>query len=379
MDHVEVNVVTLPLERWIRDYYRPAEFADACRMCPNFGKVWSCPILPNPVPQMLQPFSRVHLIGVKVVYKKETIEKTDTAAKADAVRVRTYDKVKRILLESMLELEKEIPGSWSIAAGECKICKKCARQDGLPCRHPDKMRFSFSGFGFDLVRIAHDLFGYELLWNPNGLPEYTVAFGALLDRENLEFRQQYRVELQKPWALLQEELLGVLQQLGCGVDSSGEQNLEKVYFDTPDGSVKQENSCLSLEQDGRTLSLVWKGRGETDQPGLFRPRSDSMHPAESRPGDTAAFIRRHLQYASLLPSVSEESLERRVELTDRAAGGGYRLIFRSTRYRDMPEGKEGWRYSLELVSTSGSGRRIRQLGGCLCSRFPELLPAESLC
>ena len=215
MDHAEVNVATLPVKEWLERYCVPEKFALACQGCPDYGRVWSCPPELPPASELFAPFERVHLIGMKVVYKKETREAATSPEKTDRLRAATYGKAKRVLLESLLELEKSIPGSWSIAAGRCELCRRCAREDGLPCRMPERLRYSFSGFGFDLTRMASEALGLELLWSPQGLPAYNVAVAALLERGHAG--QRYLVDSRRPWQLFQDEVAGVLRQMGCTV------------------------------------------------------------------------------------------------------------------------------------------------------------------
>lgn len=217
MERAEVNVVTLPVGQWMEQYYRPEEFIESCKACPNYGRVWSCPPIAQPMAELVKPFSQVHLICVKVVYSEKTRAEAMVKEKVNGIRAATYGKAKRILLETLLELEKVIPGSWCIAAGECELCDSCSRVKGVPCCMPQRMRYSFSGLGFDLTRMANEVFGVKLLWQPEGLPEYNVAIAALLDRQGNRLGQKYNVEMRKPWQLLQEEVLGVLRQLGCEV------------------------------------------------------------------------------------------------------------------------------------------------------------------
>lgn len=221
MYHTEVKVVTLPVHRWLEQYCRPEIFSESCRACPNYGRVWSCPPLPQSAAELIKPFSCVHIIGVKVIYDRQLRQQAIGSGCADEIRAQTYGKVKRALLESLLALETVIPGSWSIAAGECEQCKTCCRSRGVPCCKPERMRYSFSGLGFDLTRIARELLEMELLWQKDGLPEYHVAIAALLERQGSRFERSFRVDLRMPWELFQRECLGVLQQLGCEIQNHG--------------------------------------------------------------------------------------------------------------------------------------------------------------
>lgn len=217
MYHGEVKVVSMPVSDWLREYYRPEVFLDACKGCPNYGTRWSCPPLPQDTPSMVRPFSRIHLVGIKVVYDPQTRAAAATAAQADHIRRETYGRVKRALLEVLLEMESAIPGSWCIAAGECELCPVCSRAKGTPCVMPERMRYSFSGLGLDLTRIANEVLQMPLLWQKDGLPEYNVAIGALLDRQDSVFSQSFQMGCDRPWQLLREQIVGVLNQIGCKV------------------------------------------------------------------------------------------------------------------------------------------------------------------
>ena len=127
----------------------------------------------------LKPFREGFLIAVKVKYPEETRTLAVSAAKAQEIRNQTYEKVKRNLLLTLLELEKEFPGGICIGAGRCILCSHCARQDGESCRYPKLRRYSITAFGFDFARMVRDLLGIELLWSPDGLPEYDVAVSGL--------------------------------------------------------------------------------------------------------------------------------------------------------------------------------------------------------
>ena len=99
-----------------------------------------------------------------------------------AVRQETYGVAKKALLEALLALEERCPGSITVAAGRCEQCDDCTRPRGLPCRRPERMRYSFSAFGFDLTALAREQLDIDLLWADRGLPPYNAALAAFLTR-----------------------------------------------------------------------------------------------------------------------------------------------------------------------------------------------------
>ncbi|WP_297718385.1 DUF2284 domain-containing protein [Intestinimonas sp.] len=179
----EVRVKSMPVQEWLDHYCFPDLFRDACLHCPDHNMNWSCPPEVPAAAELLGEYRTVHLIGVKVLYGDEQRAAALASPKAaDAVRSASYGVVKKALLEVLLNLEQMVPGSYTVAAGRCEQCEKCSRVMGRVCRRPERLRYSFSAFGFDLTGLARDQLGLELLWAKDGLPEYNVALAAFLTR-----------------------------------------------------------------------------------------------------------------------------------------------------------------------------------------------------
>lgn len=176
----EVCVRGLTVQRLLDTYYDPAAFHACCRGCPDHDKRWSCPSGMPETRAFFAPFSRVYLIGVKVIYTDACRRASQRPGNLEPLRQRTYGQVKKILHEVQLQLEHQIPGASSVAAGRCEQCKTCTRPQGKLCLRPERMRYSFSAFCFDLGAIAEKELHMPLQWSADGLPEYNVAIAALL-------------------------------------------------------------------------------------------------------------------------------------------------------------------------------------------------------
>lgn len=176
---LEVQVRKISVERLLTQYWNPELVSEACKLCPDYGKVWSCPPGVPEADAYLKKFSEGFLIGVKVKYPEEIRKNVSTPEEAQQLRNQTYERVKRNLLLILLELEKEFPEGTCIGAGRCILCRKCARAEGKACRYPQLRRYSITAFGFDFSRMVKDNLGMELLWSSNGVPEYDVAVAAL--------------------------------------------------------------------------------------------------------------------------------------------------------------------------------------------------------
>jgi len=79
-----------------------------------------------------------------------------------------------------MEREAEQPGSIAIAPGQCVACARCARQDGLPCVRPDKLRFSLDAFLLEAAQMSQELFGTKIQWYNDQPPPYLTMVGGLL-------------------------------------------------------------------------------------------------------------------------------------------------------------------------------------------------------
>lgn len=186
MFRTEVKTCSLPVAQWLAEYCRPEQFCPLCKDCPDYGKDWSCPPGVPAAADLLTPYHTAHLIGVKLIYDPKVRAKATTPEQTELLRQATYGKLKRNVLETLLSLEQLCPGSYTVAAGRCELCPRCARRDGKPCIHPEQMRYSFSAFGFDLGRISEELLDSPLVWASEGLPEYNMAIYAFLTNADFD-------------------------------------------------------------------------------------------------------------------------------------------------------------------------------------------------
>ena len=99
----------------------------------------------------------MRIIGVKVTPHDKTLP---LSAAGDIMRP-----VTTVLNKELLEMEKTSDGMCFGFAGSCLYCgvAQCARIEGKPCRHPDKVRPSLEAYGFDISRTAKELLGIEIL------------------------------------------------------------------------------------------------------------------------------------------------------------------------------------------------------------------------
>ena len=159
---------------YIADFRRADYFLQFCRECGNYGRRYGCPPFDYDPLSVIAHYRKVYIIGKKIVPGDGNLP----LSAANTLMM----PVVRELNEELLALEESLGGIAFGFAGSCPYCGEapCARIDGKPCRHPDKVRPSLEAFGFDMSKTASDLLGVEIKWSHDGLiPEYlTLGCGV---------------------------------------------------------------------------------------------------------------------------------------------------------------------------------------------------------
>lgn len=183
----------IPVEEYLEGYVAVEEFLELCKACPNYGNVWSCPPYDFDVLAYWRRFSRLRVIARKIY-----LNGVSTEAEASALLA----SVKDDMSAELYELEASVPGSMSLSAGSCALCRGlreepktegeekpyvslggscCTRPSGAPCRHPENMRYSIESIGGNVGLTCRKLMGLPLEWVEEGkLPSYFVLCGGLL-------------------------------------------------------------------------------------------------------------------------------------------------------------------------------------------------------
>ena len=118
--------------------------------CGKYGKCWTCPPDAGNIHDLinsLQAFSRV------LVY--QTVSELEDSFDIEGM----YEAGNRHnkLLQSLMELYNESTLGCQVmhlGAGGCKFCERCAKEDGIPCRFPDKAVSSLETYGINVSELA---------------------------------------------------------------------------------------------------------------------------------------------------------------------------------------------------------------------------------
>ncbi len=180
---MEILQREIAVSDFFRDCVDIPRFAECCQLCPNHKRLWSCPPFAFSPADVWQKYSTL-LLQCRVIPVPESLQQQILCQQDINEQSRALlQPHKRAMLQEMLSLEKQFPGSFALDAGSCDRCAVCTRPEGLPCRHPESLRYSAETLGGDVCKALKLYFDKEILWGKDGhMPAYYLLLGGLLKR-----------------------------------------------------------------------------------------------------------------------------------------------------------------------------------------------------
>ena len=162
----------IDVESYIEGFVDVETFLECCHACPGFGKSWMCPPFDFDPLDYWRAHEKLRVVGYRLSFGEDRTQEEMNAALWE---------VKRIVADELYELEEQYPGSVSLSAGDCQVCKECTRPEGLPCRFPERARHSIESIGGNVGKTTSKLCGIEIKCIEDGrLPDHYVLVGGLL-------------------------------------------------------------------------------------------------------------------------------------------------------------------------------------------------------
>ena len=130
-----------------------ATFRDICatNACGIYGKCWMCPPDVGDIEELMAKVKKYsHGLWYQTVTELEDsfdIEGMGEAGRRHAlVSQKVHDAVSGLLPKNILHL----------TCGGCRLCERCAKQDGEPCRIPERALPSLESYGVDVYQTTKD-------------------------------------------------------------------------------------------------------------------------------------------------------------------------------------------------------------------------------
>lgn len=172
----------ISVDKYFEEYVDIEQFAAKCRECPKYSQFWSCPEFDFDIEEYWKKYNDLFLLAMKIKPDDKYRGMHFEGEELDRILKETLNKGKELLSGELEVWEKKMPGSVALSAGACILCDgKCARAEGQPCKHPDKMRYSLESLGANVGKTISQLMGLELQWVEEGrIPEYFILVSGLL-------------------------------------------------------------------------------------------------------------------------------------------------------------------------------------------------------
>lgn len=182
MYRIENYESEISVKEYVENFVDVETFLEACKNCPNYQQVWSCPGYDFDVLEYWNRHEHLKVYAHKIIFEPEYLEKTYTSEELNEILQKVLKEEKQKLSDRMFEEEKKYPGSISLSAGSCGFCKEgCTRPQGKPCRFPEQMRYSIESLGGNVGMTIERLMGLELEWMEEGkLPTHFILVNGLL-------------------------------------------------------------------------------------------------------------------------------------------------------------------------------------------------------
>jgi hypothetical protein len=159
---------------YVEHYNRAQYFLQLCKQCKCYGNRYGCPPFDSDPLASLSQYSHVLIVGFKVTPSHRALPLAQAGEFMAPITAQ--------LNAELLNLEKQMQGYALGFVGSCPYCADapCARVEGKPCLHPDKVRPSLEAYGFDLQKTAQELLGIEIKWSKDDkIPEYLTLIGGV--------------------------------------------------------------------------------------------------------------------------------------------------------------------------------------------------------
>jgi predicted metal-binding protein len=172
---------TISVPEYLERFVDVPTFLEACKACPNYDRVWSCPSYDFDVLKYWNRYKTFQLLATKITFDEEILSKTYTAEEQKKLLDDVLPPEKQKLSDELLRAEKLNPGSISLSAGSCHLCSQCTKPTGRSCLNPDMMRYSIESLGGNVGLTIEKLLGLNLEWMEEGkLPHHFVLVCGLL-------------------------------------------------------------------------------------------------------------------------------------------------------------------------------------------------------
>lgn len=129
-----------------------AEFRKACESnaCGMYGKCWTCPPCVGEIDELIAKAKEYKTaIVYQTVHEIEDSYDFEGMQEGGDIHNKLTHTINEYIVANLPKTEV-----LHLSAGGCRLCKKCAKRDDLPCRFPEKAVASLESYGVAVSELA---------------------------------------------------------------------------------------------------------------------------------------------------------------------------------------------------------------------------------
>ena len=172
---------TISVPEYLEGFVDVPTFLEACKACPNYDRVWSCPSYDFDVMKYWNRYKTFRLLATKITFDDACLSKTYTPEEQKNSWIRFFLPRNRNSVMNCCG-RKNLIRAVSVFLPEAVIlCPQCTKPTGKSCLNPEMMRYSIESLGGNVGLTIEKLLGLSLEWMEEGkLPHHFVLVCGLL-------------------------------------------------------------------------------------------------------------------------------------------------------------------------------------------------------
>lgn len=149
--------------------------------CPNFNQKYTCPPLSPDFKTFMKLYDQLFVLLFTL-----NLDQYHNTEYREYLKLQISNAVLKSKIEKIMRELETITVTPFLGTGSCRLCKPCQKKLNLPCKHPEKRRYSLEALGVDCNILCEKLFAVPLLWyKDKHAPRYTsVVCGLPLKKKS---------------------------------------------------------------------------------------------------------------------------------------------------------------------------------------------------
>lgn len=188
MPEISVRTRKTTLDEMMKIGFEPQKIETYCKVCPNYGKNWSCPPHFFERESFLKEYPYIVLIIARLKYSADEILRIKGKQEVKDYTEQTLFPLRHTFYERLKILEQSRSDLRMFDIGNCGLCETCRREEGRACIRPDELRYSPESLGFDVSLLLEHYFDLKLEWAGETLPSHYISLGGLAQKSDMRVK-----------------------------------------------------------------------------------------------------------------------------------------------------------------------------------------------